>query len=198
MARARPTARKPSVSPPRFFDTARELRAWLSRHHTSARELLVGFRRRSVEEAGITWQEAVDQALCFGWVDGVRRRIDATSYAIRFTPRRPGSTWSAVNIARADELRSRSLMKPAGLAAFRARSEQASRTYSYERTSEARLAGELERRLKADRRLWTFHEEQAPSYRRKVVHWIMSAKADEARERRLSRLLAAYARGVRL
>jgi uncharacterized protein YdeI (YjbR/CyaY-like superfamily) len=183
---------------PRFFETPADFRAWLRRNHTKADELLVGFRKRASGAGGITWKESVDEALCFGWVDGVRRTLDAGAYTIRFTPRRAGSTWSAVNLARAAALEAEGRMQPAGRAALARRTAKRSRTYSYERARPAELDGALLRLLQAERALWAFHETQAPSYRRKVVHWIASAKSDATKARRLRQLMAAYAQGKRL
>jgi uncharacterized protein YdeI (YjbR/CyaY-like superfamily) len=183
---------------PIFFATAQQFRAWLQRHHEGRTELLVGFRKRSAAEPGITWREAVDQALCFGWIDGVRRRIDADRYAIRFTPRKPGSTWSAVNIERVAELEKAKQMAAAGRAAFARRSAAKSRTYSYERSKEPELDAELAALLRRHREASAFHDALPPSYRRKIVHWIMAAKSAATRATRLQRLIAAYAKGRRL
>jgi uncharacterized protein YdeI (YjbR/CyaY-like superfamily) len=174
---------------PRFFATAQEFRAWLGEHHEDSEELWVGFYRKDTPRPGITWPEAVDQALCFGWIDGVRRRVDDTRYTNRFTPRRARSTWSAINIDRAKELIRRGLMRPAGLRAFEARGDDRSALYSYEQRHAARLDPEQERALRANRKAWAFFQEQPPWYRRAVVHWITSAKKDETRSRRLSRVI---------
>jgi uncharacterized protein YdeI (YjbR/CyaY-like superfamily) len=180
---------------PTFFAGAAEFRAWLERHHRDSPELLVGLRKG---RAGLGWSEAVDQALCFGWIDGVRKRLDERSYTVRVTPRRPGSTWSASNIERVAKLRSRGLMRPAGLAAFERRVAEKSRTYSYEQAEPAALDPALEKLLRARKEAWAHFQEQAPSYRRKVVHWIMAAKSDETRAKRLHRLIEAASRGRRL
>ncbi len=180
---------------PTFFSTPAGFRSWLERNHSDADELLVGFHKRGAGTPSITWPEAVDQALCFGWIDGVRRRIDSARYTIRFTPRRVGSTWSAVNIDRVAELQAQGLMQPAGLKAFEQRSEKKSRTYSYEREDTPTLERALEKLLKADKKAWTFFQSQAPSYQRKVIHWVMTAKKAEIRQKRIGRLIEAFANG---
>ena len=143
----------------------------------------------------MTWSESVDQALCFGWIDGVRRRIDDETYSIRFTPRKPRSTWSAVNVAKVAELRRRGLMRPAGLRAFERRTEDNTGIYSFERKEAAKLPAEFERRLRANRRAAAFFDAQAPWYRRTATHWVISAKREETRERRLAQLIEDSAAG---
>lgn len=182
----------------KFFDAPRGFRTWLKRNHAVTSEQWVGFRRVGRVDSGIRWSEAVDQALCFGWIDGVRKRIDAKSYAIRFTPRRDGSVWSAVNIRRVAALEAEGSMTRAGRAAFESRSERKSRTYSYERPSPAELDTRLQKLLRADAKAWKFFRAQAPSYQRKVIHWIMSAKATPTREVRLRRAITAFAAGRKL
>ena len=183
---------------PVFFATADDFRAWLAEHHESASQLLVGFHKKGSGRRSMTWSEAVDQALCFGWIDGVRRSLDADRYVIRFTPRKPGSTWSAANIKRAQELIDAGLMRPAGLAAFQARTADRSAVYSYERRRPAELAPEHEERLRADPSAWEFFAAQPPSYRRTVIHWVESAKREGTRLRRLAALIEESAAGRRL
>jgi uncharacterized protein YdeI (YjbR/CyaY-like superfamily) len=180
---------------PTFFATPADFRAWLERHHESHSELIVGFHKMGSGRPSITWPEAVDQALCFGWIDGVRRRIDDTSYSIRFTPRKARSTWSAVNIRRMNELVGEGLVAPAGLAAFERRADDRSAIYSYEQRKAARLEPDQERRLRADERARAFFEAQPPSYRRAAIHWVTSAKKPETRERRLAQLIECSAAG---
>jgi uncharacterized protein YdeI (YjbR/CyaY-like superfamily) len=180
---------------PIFFAAPTEFRAWLERHHADESELLVGFHRKGSGKPSITWPEAVDQALCFGWIDGVRRRIDDERYSIRFTPRKPRSTWSAVNIERARELRAQGLMRRPGLRAFEARSDDRSAIYGYEQRKAARLGPANERRFRADRAAWAFFQAQPPSYRRTATWWVISAKKEETRQRRLDRLIDDSARG---
>ncbi len=180
---------------PRFFATPADFRSWLERHHAEEDELLVGFYRTSTGRKSITWPESVDEALCFGWIDGVRRGIDAESYSIRFTPRRSRSIWSAVNIKRADELIELGRMTPAGLAAFEARTDDRSAVYSHEQRRAAKLEPEQEQRFKADAGAWEWFQGQAPSYRRAALHWVTSAKRAETRERRLAALIEDSAAG---
>jgi uncharacterized protein YdeI (YjbR/CyaY-like superfamily) len=180
---------------PTFFAAPGDFRAWLERHHDSAGELLVGFHKRGSGRPSMTWPESVDQALCFGWIDGVRRRIDDTSYTIRFTPRKPRSTWSAVNVKRMKELIGQGLVAPAGLAAFERRSDDRTAIYSYEQRRNAKLEPEQEQRLQADERARAFFESQPPSYRRAAIHWVTSAKKPETRERRLTQLIECSAAG---
>ena len=183
---------------PIFFDTPNDFRAWLVRHHKTADELLVGFVKKKTGQPGMSWPESVDQALCFGWIDGVRHRLDDSRYSIRFTPRKPGSRWSAVNIARATALTESGLMKPAGARAFEARSEAKSRTYSYEQATEPELDATLARILKANRKAHAFLESQAPSYRRKIIHWVAGAKSADVRLSRLQRAIDSFQNGRRL
>jgi uncharacterized protein YdeI (YjbR/CyaY-like superfamily) len=180
---------------PTFFATPEELRAWLEEHHESERELLVGFHKKGSGRPSITWPQSVDQALCFGWIDGVRRSIDAESYSIRFTPRQARSTWSAVNVKRVGELSAEGLMHPAGLAAFERRTADRTGIYSHER-EQAKLEPEQERAFKADAAAWAWFQAQPPWYRRTATHWVISAKREATRQRRLEQLIADCAAGV--
>jgi uncharacterized protein YdeI (YjbR/CyaY-like superfamily) len=180
---------------PTFFATPGDFRAWLERHHDSAGELLVGFHKRGSGRPSMTWPESVDQALCFGWIDGVRRGIDDTSYSIRFTPRKPRSTWSAVNVKRMKELIEQGLVAPAGLAAFERRSDDRTAIYSYEQRRNAKLEPDQQQRLQANERARAYFESRPPSYRRAAIYWVTSAKKPETRERRLSQLIECSAAG---
>jgi uncharacterized protein YdeI (YjbR/CyaY-like superfamily) len=182
---------------PIFFASPAAFRRWLERNHSIESELLVGFYKKGSGKPSMTWPESVDQALCFGWIDGVRKRIDEVSYTIRFTPRRRTSIWSAINIRRAGELKKLGLMRPAGLAAFEARRDGKSAVYSYENPPRT-LDRAGERRFRANRKAWTFFNEQAPSYRRVALAWVTSAKRPETRERRLGTLIDDSANGRRL
>lgn len=173
---------------PIFFETPAELRRWLERNHDKAAELLVGFYKKDSGRRSITWPESVDEALCFGWIDGVRKRIDDVSYTIRFTPRKRGSNWSAVNIRRVGELTKLGLMQPAGLKAFEARTAEKSAIYAYENAPKELPAAE-EKKFRANRKAWTYFNAQAPSYRRVAIYWVMSAKREETRARRLALLI---------
>jgi len=174
---------------PTFFATAAELRHWLEENHATASELLVGFYRRGSGTPSITWQELVDEELCFGWIDGVRKGIDAVSYANRITPRKPRSTWSAINIARANELIARGRMRPAGLKAFERRTDERSAIYSYEQRTKAKLDAEAVRSFRANKKAWAFFQAQPPSYRRAATWWVISAKREETRRKRLATLI---------
>jgi uncharacterized protein YdeI (YjbR/CyaY-like superfamily) len=180
---------------PTFFATPEDFRAWLEEHHEAESELLVGFHKKGSGRPSITWPESVDQALCFGWIDGVRRRIDDTAYSIRFTPRKQRSNWSAYNVKRVGELTAEGLMRPAGLAAFERRSDDRTGIYSYEGRQAAAFEPEQERAFKADAAAWAWFQEQTPSYRRTATHWVISAKKPETRERRLQRLIEDSAAG---
>lgn len=173
---------------PTFFSTPADFRRWLEAHHATETELLVGFYKVSSGQPSITWPESVDQALCFGWIDGLRKRVDDERYTIRFTPRKPASTWSAVNIKRVQELTQLGLMAPAGLKAFEARQENRSGIYSYEQRT-AELPAEYEKALKANRAAWTFFQAQPASYRKAAMWWIVSAKQEATRLKRLEQLI---------
>ena len=184
-------------SEPLFFRSPAELRAWFEENHESAPELLVGYYRKFAGEATITWSESVEEALCFGWIDGVRRGIDERSYSIRFTPRRRGSVWSAVNIRKIAELSSAGLMKPAGQKVYADRDPVKQPGYSYEKTA-IDLEPELESLFRVNTAAWDFHSAQPPGYRRLASLWVMSAKRTETRQRRLAQLVESSAGGRRL
>jgi uncharacterized protein YdeI (YjbR/CyaY-like superfamily) len=174
---------------PTFFATPEELRAWFEENHETATELLVGFHKKASGRPSITWPESVEQALCFGWIDGVRRGLDETSYTIRFSPRKPSSTWSRLNLEKVEELKRRGLMRPAGLRAFENRREARTGIYSYEQREGAELPAEYEERLRSNARAWDYWTSRPPSYRKAAVWWVVSAKREETRERRLARLI---------
>jgi uncharacterized protein YdeI (YjbR/CyaY-like superfamily) len=182
---------------PTFFPGPAEFRSWLAENHASKNELLVGFYKKDSGRPSITWPESVDQALCFGWIDSIRRNIDDISYSIRFTPRRPGSTWSGVNIKRARVLIKQGQMRPAGLKAFNARRENKSGIYSYEQRK-VDLEEPYGQLLKRNKAAWKFFQRQPASYRKAVYWWIMSAKREETRLKRLERLTTLSAAGQRL
>jgi uncharacterized protein YdeI (YjbR/CyaY-like superfamily) len=182
---------------PTFFATPALFRKWLARNHDKASELLVGFYKKDSGQRSITWPQSVDEALCFGWIDGVRRRIDEVSYSIRFTPRKKTSNWSAINMARVKELTACGLMQPAGLRAFEQRREEKSGIYAYENAPRT-LAADDEKKFKANRKAFTYFNGQPPSYRRVAIYWVTSAKKQETRERRLNILIDDSAAGRRL
>ncbi len=182
---------------PLFFPTPSDFRKWLEKNHASATELLAGFYKKDSGRPSITWPESVDQALCFGWIDGVRRRIDDISYSIRFTPRKSISNWSAINIARVAALTKLGLMRPAGLRAFAQRREDKSAIYAYENAVRT-LDPADEKTFRANRSAWQFFNTQAPSYRRVCIYWVTSAKKEETRARRLATLIDDSANGHRV
>jgi uncharacterized protein YdeI (YjbR/CyaY-like superfamily) len=181
----------------RYFRTPAELRHWLAKHHAAAAELWVGFYKVDSGKPSVTWSESVGEALCFGWIDGVRKRIDELSYTIRFTPRRPGSTWSAINIRRVIELGEQGLMRPAGRKAFQARKESKSGIYSYEQRPST-IPEPYQQKLRKNRRSWEFFQAQAPWYRKTAGWWVISAKKEATRLRRLEQLIEDCANGRRI
>ncbi len=174
---------------PVFFPAPSDFRAWFEKHHDRTKELWVGFYKKDSGKPSITWPESVDAALSFGWIDGIRKSVDTISYMIRFTPRKPGSTWSAVNIRRFAELTSLGLMRPAGLEAFQKRTSEKSGIYSYEQRYTLKLDGKYETKFRANKKAWTFFQTMPPWYRRTTTHWVLSAKQDATRLRRLARLI---------
>jgi uncharacterized protein YdeI (YjbR/CyaY-like superfamily) len=183
-----------SAAAPRFFAAPAGFRRWLAANHGRRDELWVGFHRRASGRAGITWDEAVGEALCFGWIDGVRRSVDEASYAIRFTPRRRRSTWSAVNVDRVEALIREGRMQPAGLEAYERRTAARAGVYSYER-ARAKLDPASERAFRANRRAWEYWQARPPGYRRTATWWVVSAKRKETRRRRLATLIEDCANG---
>jgi uncharacterized protein YdeI (YjbR/CyaY-like superfamily) len=179
---------------PQFFASPNAWRAWLDKNHAADQELWVGFYKRDSGRPSITWPEAVDGALCFGWIDGVRKNIDAVSYKIRFTPRKRRSIWSAINIKRARELSELGLMHAAGLAAFERRDGDRSAIYAYEQRKAATLPPEFEKQFRTNRKAWVFFQSQPPWYRRTSTYWVISAKKEETRLKRLATLIDCSAR----
>jgi uncharacterized protein YdeI (YjbR/CyaY-like superfamily) len=180
---------------PTFFRTPAALRRWFSAHHATSAELWIGFYKKDSGRGGVVYRQALDEALCFGWIDGMVRRVDEASYMQRFTPRRPRSTWSAVNIAKVNALIAEGRVQPAGLAAFERRTPDRSVVYSYEQRQAAVLSPAERRAVKADPAAWSFFEARPPSYKRTVAWWIQSAKTAETRQRRLALLIDCSARG---
>ena len=177
-----------------FFRSPSELRKWFEKYHLTARELRVGYYKKSSGKRSITWPESVDEALCFGWIDGIRNRIDDISYTIRFTPRKPGSIWSSINTRRARELKAKGLMRPAGLEAFQRRRENKSGIYSYEQRRDE-LDEPYSTKLKTNKPAWAFFQSRPPSYRKAVIWWVVSAKKEETRLKRLEKLIEDSADG---
>ena len=180
-----------------FFEKPSQLRKWLEANHVSARELWIGFHKKSSGKPSVTWPEVVEESLCFGWIDGIRKRIDEQSYTIRLTPRNPRSIWSAVNIRLAERLIQEKRMRPAGLKAFESRTEDRSRIYSYEKEKHI-FSEEYLGEFKSHKRAWTFFESQPPSYRRVTTFWVISAKKEETRRKRLAELIHESQEGRRV
>jgi uncharacterized protein YdeI (YjbR/CyaY-like superfamily) len=178
-----------------YFASPDELRNWFDANHETAAELWLGYYRKSTGRPTVTWSESVDEALCVGWIDSIRYSVDAERSRQRFTPRRKGSNWSAINIAKVAQLTAEGRMRPAGLAAFEARREDRSAVYSYENRRDARLSAEEEAQFRADAAAWTWFEDRPPSYRTGAVWWVVSAKRPETRERRLASLIEESAAG---
>ncbi|MDQ3821903.1 MAG: YdeI/OmpD-associated family protein [Actinomycetota bacterium] len=181
-----------------FFETPAAFRAWLAEHHETASEIWVGYYKKATGKPTMTWVEAVEEALCYGWIDGKRQRIDDERHRQRFTPRRRGSNWSAVNVAKVAELRAQGRMTPAGEAAFAARRDDPSAVYSYERRHEAAFDAEQEAELRANPAAWEWFDAQPPSYRTMATFWVVSAKRPETRARRLATLVECSAEGRRV
>jgi uncharacterized protein YdeI (YjbR/CyaY-like superfamily) len=172
-----------------FFADPSEFHVWLEKNHDEASEIWVGFHKKSSGKRGITMPESVDEALCFGWIDSIRRSVSDTSYANRFTRRKTRSTWSAINIKRAKELIRLGRMQPAGLKAFEQRTDQRSAIYSYEQRRTATLSGSFGTQFRVNKKAWNFFQSQPPWYRRVSAFWVLSAKREETKLKRLARLI---------
>ncbi len=182
----------------KFFAAPADFRKWLDANHDTSTELWVGFYKKESGRPSITWPESVDEALCVGWIDGIRKKLDDDSYVIRFTPRKAQSTWSAVNIARVAELTREGRMRPAGVAAFERRSDDKSAIYSYEQRKDAAFDAAAERQFRANAKGWAFFQSQPPWYRRTATYKVISAKREETRQKRLAQLIADSAAGRRI
>lgn len=178
---------------PIFFKNTESLRKWFEENYLQEKELLVGYYKTATKKETITWSESVDEALCFGWIDGVRRSLDAESYSIRFTPRKPGSNWSAVNIEKAENLIRLGKMTEAGLAAYSRRKDSKSRVYSYETAKEFHLPQEMADTFMKNTVAWEYFKTQSPSYRKITIRWVLSAKQDVTQWKRLDELIASSA-----
>jgi uncharacterized protein YdeI (YjbR/CyaY-like superfamily) len=178
-----------------FLETPEQLREWFDAHHETAADLWLGYHRKATGKPTISWSEAVDEALCVGWIDSIRKRLDDMRSAQRFTPRRKGSTWSAINVAKVAALTAEGRMRPTGLAAFDARTADNTAIYAYEQPATATFAVEELARLRAVPAAWADWEARPPSYRKVVTHWVTSAKGAETRARRLEALIADSAAG---
>lgn len=182
---------------PVFFPTQQDFREWLAKNYDREAELWVGFYKVNSGIPSITWPQSVDQALCFGWIDGLRKSINSESYCIRFAPRKPQSTWSEINIRKVEKMNQLGLMLPAGLAAFEKRNERKSGIYSYENRPE-KLISEYEMTFKTHPKAWAFFQLQPPSYQRTVIYWVMSAKQEKTRQKRLNELIADSENNLRI
>lgn len=181
----------------KYFKSASDFRQWLETNHASVRELWVGLYKKDSGRGGMTYAEAIDEALCFGWIDGLKKRVDNLSYTHRFTPRKPRSIWSRINIQHAERLTKAGRMMPAGLKAYAARDPMKSGVYSFE-NAVRKLALADERRFKADKTAWAFFQQQPPGYRRLAIWWVVRAKKKETRARRLAQLMADSGKARRL
>jgi uncharacterized protein YdeI (YjbR/CyaY-like superfamily) len=181
----------------RYFETSADFRAWLEANHETATELWVGFHKKATGRPSITWPEAVDQALCFGWIDGIRKSVDEHSYTNRFTPRKPTSAWSKVNVDKVAKLAEAGLMMPAGRRAFEARDEARSGIYSFEQRPQE-LPPEYAARFQQNASAWAFYQAQPPGYQRLTTHWVTSAKREETRLKRLATLIEDSEHGRRI
>lgn len=182
---------------PKFFKSPQAFHQWLEKHHGSVEALWVGFYKKNSGKQSITYPEALDEALCYGWIDGLRKSIDGDSYKIRFTPRKPSSIWSKINVGHVARLRQEGRMRPAGLKAFSALDPKRSGIYSFE-NQPVTLSAELRKRLQAHGSAWEFFEALPPYRKKTVVYWVMSAKKEETRLRRIDRLIESLAKGERL
>ncbi|HEX8562225.1 MAG TPA: YdeI/OmpD-associated family protein [Flavobacterium sp.] len=180
-----------------FFDSPADFRKWLEQNHDKESELFVGFYKKGTGKQTMNWSDSVDQALCFGWIDGRMRPIDNEKYCLRFTPRRKGSTWSVVNIKKVEKLLAQGLMHPSGIAKFKERTEAKSGIYAHEnKTTE--LSEDYRKHFQANKKAWDFFTSQAPSYQRTLIHLVMSAKQEKTRISRLTKLIADSEAGKRL
>lgn len=182
---------------PTFFATPADFREWLDKNHENEKELWVGYHKVSTGKPSMTWSQSVDEALCYGWIDGIRKSVNDESYKIRFTPRKPTSVWSKVNVEKVKQLKKQGLMLPAGLAAYDKLDERKSAIYSFEQM-DAKLKLEWEKQFKANKKAWQFFQSQAPSYQKQAKWWVMSAKQEVTRERRMQTLIADSQVGMKI
>src|SRR3954467_12208731 len=182
---------------PLFFSDQQKFRAWLKKNHNKETELLVGFYKVTRGKESMTWPQSVDQALCYGWIDGIRKSIDDEAYTIRFTPRKKNSIWSAINIKKMEELTQKGLMQPVGLAVFQHRKDAKSAIYSYEKPPVV-LDKQFEKKFKANKVAWTYFQSKAPSYQKTSIAWVMRAKQESTRIRRLDTLIKDSEQGRRI
>lgn len=182
---------------PLFFATPSDLRAWFEAHHQTEKEVWIGYYKKATGIPSIDWSQSVDEAICFGWIDGIRRSIDEKSFKIRFTPRNPKSHWSGVNLAKVEKLLELGKMTPAGLEVYHRRDEKKSRQASYERQN-VELDTEYEARIRQNENAWQYYENLAASYKKASIHWVMSARKEETRLRRLEILIQSCEAGQKI
>ena len=182
---------------PVYFQDQNEFRKWLAKNHNRESEIIVGYYKTATGKPSLTWSESVDQALCYGWIDGIRRSIDEERYCIRFTPRKPTSIWSNVNINKVEELKKKGLMQESGLRVYNNRKDSKSSIYSFDKEA-AKLDDDDERLFKSNQIAWDFFMKQAPSYRKTKIYWIMSARQEATRISRLNKLVQASEKHIRL
>jgi uncharacterized protein YdeI (YjbR/CyaY-like superfamily) len=186
-----------SQNTPKFFKSYMEFRKWLEKNHLKKSEIIVGFYKVGTNKCNMTWSESVDQALCFGWIDSVRRSIDEESYCIRFTPRKPSSIWSNVNINKMEELMRKKLVFPAGISIYKKRKDHKSGIYAFEK-KDVDFSVELVKEFKKNKAAWNWFQKQVPSYKKVVKHWVMSGKKDETRMKRLKELILDSEQGKKI
>ena len=182
---------------PRFFSSPEKFREWLERNHDSTSELLLGFYKKSSGKKSVTYAEALDEALCYGWIDGVRKNLNETSYTIRFTPRKPRSIWSNVNVKHVERLTKERRMRPAGIEAYARRDPKRTGIYAFENRPRE-FSPELEKAFRKNKTAWSFFEKQPPGYKRVIVFWVMEAKKEETRMKRFKQLVELSEQGLRL
>jgi uncharacterized protein YdeI (YjbR/CyaY-like superfamily) len=182
---------------PTFFSRPAQFREWLATNHNRAGELLVGFHKKSSGKKSITYAEALDEALCFGWIDGVRKNLNEASYTIRFTPRKSRSIWSLVNVRHVERLQKQGRMQAPGLEAYARRDPKRTGIYAFE-NAQKELPAEYDRALRKNKTAWKYFEQQPPYYKKTIVHWVTSARKEETRLRRLQQLIDSCEKGVRV
>lgn len=184
---------------PKFFKKGNAFRSWLEKNHNKKDELYVGYYKKATGKPSITWPDSVDEAICYGWIDGIRQKYNEDSYTIRFTPRKPKSTWSAVNVRKAEALIKEGRMQPAGLAAYQKKQDSNSGIYSFEQEKDnIKLPPEYLRQFKKNKNAWQYFDNEAPHYKRAAIWWVISAKREETRNRRMNTLIEDSENGLRI
>jgi len=181
-----------------YFKTQADLRKWFIKNHLKEKEMILGYYKKATKKASVDWSESVDEALCFGWIDGIRRKIDEERYCIRFTPRKEKSHWSAVNLKKIKKLKKEKLMYPAGEAAFKKMDPKNAKNFVYENKDVMTLSKDFEDRIKANKTAWAFFEKLAPGYTKHTIHWVMSAKQEATRERRFKVMIESCEAGLKI